>query len=316
MQMVTVSVIIPTCNRAHIISRAIRSVLSQSYFDFELIIVDDASQDGTEQVVKRFCDPRIAYSRNKVRLGAGASRNRGIRLAKGEYVAFLDDDDEWLPTKLSKQTSLLSKLPKSVAVVYTACSVLGENGKAFGVFSPRCEGYIFDELKERYCIGATSTVMLRKEVFDKVGGFDEELPYNEDWDMWLRIARYYEFRCILQPLVNYYVSTTSMSKNAAAKIRGIELFFSKHGQYFSSKKTRSSYYFLMGDALCLGGDVSAGRRYFLQAILCDMNNPNYMLHMALSVMGCTIFNKLHQILAGLNAPGIGTTRRILGIGYP
>jgi hypothetical protein len=107
-----------------------------------------------------------------------------------------------------------------------------------------------------------------------------------------------------------------LSRNAPARIRGIELFFSKHKQHFSSKKTRSIYYFSMGDALCLGGDVSAGRRYFLQAILCDMSNPNYMLHAALSVMGYTIFNKLHQILAGLNAPGIGTTRRILGIGYP
>lgn len=316
MQMVTVSVIIPTYNRAQVISRAIRSVLSQTYSDFELIIVDDASKDGTEEVVKRFRDPRITYFRNRVNMGGNAARNRGIRLAKGKYVAFLDDDDEWLPTKLSKQTSLLSKLPRSVAVVYAGYKVLGESGRAFGVVSPRCEGYIFDELKERNCIGATSTAMVRKEVFDEVGGFDEELPYNEDWDMWLRVARYHEFRYVLQPLVNYYLSTISLSRNAPARIRGIELFFSKHKQHFSSKKTRSIYYFSMGDALCLGGDVSAGRRYFLQAILCDMSNPNYMLHAALSVMGYTIFNKLHQILAGLNAPGIGTTRRILGIGYP
>lgn len=312
--MVTVSVIIPTYNRAHTIGRAILSVLFQTYSDFELIVVHDVSKDGTEEALKKFCDSRVVYIKNETKVGVSAARNMGIQLAKGEYIAFLDDDDEWLPTKLSKQISLLSKLPKSVAVVYTGYNVLSENGKAIGGASQTCEGHIVDELRKRNCIGATSTAMVRKEAFDNVGGFDEELAYNEDWDMWLRVARHYEFRYVSQQLVNYYVSATSLSRNVPQKIRGIELFFSKNKQDFSTGKAKSVYYFLMGDALCLGGNMSGGRRYFLEAILYDMVNPNYILHGALSIMGRSVFNRLHQVLADLNAPTIVATRRKLGIG--
>lgn len=99
----TVSVVIPTYNRAHLVGRAIQSVLNQTYQDFEIIVVDDGSTDNTEEVVKSFNDPRIRYIRHDQNRGGSAARNTGIKMARGEYIAFQDSDDEWLPEKLESR---------------------------------------------------------------------------------------------------------------------------------------------------------------------------------------------------------------------
>ncbi len=112
----TVSVIIPTYNRANLVSRAIKSVLNQTYQDFEIIVVDDCSEDNTEEIVKSFNDSRIRYIKHKKNKGGSAARNTGIKRARGKYIAFLDDDDEWLPSKLEKQIMLFEKLSKHYGV--------------------------------------------------------------------------------------------------------------------------------------------------------------------------------------------------------
>ena len=109
-----VSVIIPTYNRAHLVGRAIRSVLNQTYQDFEIIVVDDGSTDNTEEVVKSFNDPRIRYIRHEKNRGGSAACNTGIRAARGEYIAFQDSDDEWLPEKLEKQMQVFENTPTGV----------------------------------------------------------------------------------------------------------------------------------------------------------------------------------------------------------
>lgn len=112
-----VSVVIPTHNRSSLLRRAIQSVLDQTYQDFEIIVVDDASTDDTEAVVKGFADERIRYVRHSENRGEAASRNTGIRLAKGEYIAGHDDDDVWLPPKLEKQVKAFEKASPKVGVV-------------------------------------------------------------------------------------------------------------------------------------------------------------------------------------------------------
>lgn len=114
----TVSVIIPTYNRAHLLGRAIQSVLAQTYEDFEIIVVDDASTDVTEQVVKSFADDRINYIRHQKNKGGSSARNTGIKAAKGEFIAFLDSDDEWVPKKLEKEINRLQTLSNEVGVFY------------------------------------------------------------------------------------------------------------------------------------------------------------------------------------------------------
>ena len=123
----TVSVIIPTYNRAHLVDRAIQSVLNQTYKDFELIIVDDGSTDNTEDIIKEFQkkDERIKYIRHEENRGGSAARNTGIKAAKGEYIAFLDSDDEWLPIKLGRQISEFTNKSK-IALVYTGRIIIEE----------------------------------------------------------------------------------------------------------------------------------------------------------------------------------------------
>ena len=129
--MPTVSIIIPTYNREQLLGRAIKSVLAQTYQDFELIIVDDGSTDNTERLVKSFNSEKTRYIRHRKNKGPAAARNTGIRSAKGDYIAFQDSDDEWMPEKLEKQMRAFTTAPPEVGVVYTSYYSTINKGKRF-----------------------------------------------------------------------------------------------------------------------------------------------------------------------------------------
>jgi glycosyltransferase involved in cell wall biosynthesis len=181
----TVSVIIPTYNRAGMLKEAIDSVLDQDYSDFELIVVDDGSIDETPQIlncyggkIKHICQ------RNQ---GVSAARNRGIATASGRYMAFLDSDDLWLPGKLTIQTDFLRSTPE--ALICQTEEIWIRNGVRV---NPRerhqkYSGMIF-ERSLALCLVSPSAVMVRRGLFDKFGLFDESLPACEDYDMWLRVS--------------------------------------------------------------------------------------------------------------------------------
>jgi len=124
-----VSVIIPTYNRANFLRSAIQSVLNQTFKDFEVIVVDDASTDNTRQLIHEFVDDRICYIAHNKNRGGSASRNTGIESSKGKFIAFLDDDDMWMPTKLEKQLLLVNMNPE-ISVVYTGARIIDKDGKA------------------------------------------------------------------------------------------------------------------------------------------------------------------------------------------
>ena len=143
----TVSVIIPTRNRYSFVPRAIQSVLNQTYQDFEVLVVDDASDDHTDEIVKGFSDERITYIHHEVKRGGSAARNTGIKFSKGEFIAFLDDDDQWLPEKLQCQMHLLSNSPTVVGAIYTGvlkCST--SKDQVLKEIVPTKRGMIFREL--------------------------------------------------------------------------------------------------------------------------------------------------------------------------
>ena len=181
-----VSIIIPTYNRRDFLREAIRSVLEQSFRDFELIVVDDGSDDGTREMIQREFPGLLTYLYQENQ-GVSRARNRGLKLAQGEFVAFLDSDDLWLPRKLERQMAFMQSQPKA-QICYTdeiwirrgvRVNPKKKHAKYSGWIYPRCLPL---------CIISPSSALMRRGLLEEVGGFDEELPVCEDYDLWLRIS--------------------------------------------------------------------------------------------------------------------------------
>lgn len=200
-----VSVVIPTHNRAELVVRAIRSVLAQTYRNLECIVVDDASTDHTSDAVCTMPDSRLIYLRHQQAKQASATRNTGIAAAKGEYIAFLDDDDEWSPEKLVKQVALLQALPATVGMVYCWMDYYSDQGLV-SHHHPMLKGGIFAQVLDTQPIGNSSTLLVRRAAIDHVGGFDETLPRGNDGDFIRRICRDFDVDLVPEVLVRAYVA--------------------------------------------------------------------------------------------------------------
>jgi len=222
-----VTVIIPTFNRASILGRAIRSVLGQTYQDWELLVVDDASTDDTEKVVRSFSDRRIKYLRHDQNRRVSAARNTGIRSAQGEYVSFLDDDDEWLPEKLAKELEVFRNSDPGVGLVYTGKTVFDEHGRVLQVRMPTQSGWVYDAMLDRHFIGSPSRVTVRKQVLDRVAGFDETFVNCQDYDLWLRVAKVSKIACVPHCLVKRYLLSNQMSASLRNICEGWEHILTK-----------------------------------------------------------------------------------------
>ena len=196
-----VSVIVPTYNRADRLERALNSIVSQTYQDFELIVVDDGSTDKTYQLMKSF--PKAQYFYIKKNSGVSKARNVGLAFAKGELICFLDSDDLWKEKKIQIQ-SLWLENNKDSQICYTD-EIWVRNGVRVNPMNRhrKYSGDIF-----RHCLGlcivSPSSVMIRAKLFDEIGNFDESLPACEDYDLWLRIASKYAFHFIEEPLIIKY----------------------------------------------------------------------------------------------------------------
>jgi len=240
----TVSVIIPTYNRAHLVGRAIRSVLNQTYQDFEIIVVDDGSTDNTEEVVKGFNDGRIRYIRHDKNKGGAAARNTGIKVARGEYIAFLDSDDEWLARKLEKQMALFETSDSRVGVIYCRWYVVDDDAGFVKQDKDQalCRGHIWHTLLEGSCAIFTPLAIVRRECFENCGGFDESLPSYQDLDLWLRIAQYYHFDFVNEPLVVMHNRLRGkITTDVDAKLEGRRLIHRKWGPIIKEQLGERAY---------------------------------------------------------------------------
>lgn len=184
------SVVIPSYNRLEFLKVAVRSVLKQTYRDLELIISDDGSDDGTRAFINSIPDGRIKYIFNENR-GVSAARNRALEIAEGEYIAFLDSDDRWLPEKLETVDSAIFSNPEYA--IFHTLEKWNKNGKHLNQKKKHLKksGNIF-----KYCLGicgvSISTAVVNREVFNDIGYFDETLPACEDYDFWVRTSLRYE----------------------------------------------------------------------------------------------------------------------------
>ena len=195
------SVIIPCHNRSESLHRALKSVFAQTYTNFEVIIVDDGSTDDTAQLIhNHFPQCVYIYQTNK---GVSSARNAGIAQAKGEWIAFLDSDDEWLPTKLQIQLQAATNCP--VHKIIHTDEIWIRNGKRVNPMRKHQKygGWIFEKCLP-LCAISPSSVMIQRQVFHRVGLFDESLPACEDYDLWLRVCSLYPVHFIEKALVIKY----------------------------------------------------------------------------------------------------------------
>ena len=289
-----VSITIPTYNRAHLLGRAIQSVLDQTYQDFEIIVVDDGSTDRAEEVVKSFDDERVRYIRHEVNKGCAAARNTGIKAARCEYIAFQDSDDEWLPDKLEKQMKVFEKVSPKVGVVYTGFWRIKNDKKTYIPSSKvsQKEGDIHKTLLKGNFVSPPA-VVVKRECFKRAGMFDEELSPLEDWELWIRISKYYQFKFIDDPLVISYHQPDSISANQNAVFRARRLILEKHFEDIKeNRQFLTSHYFSIGVALCSCGELGQGRGYLVKAVMAYPLNIRSLLLTFISLFGQGAFNKV------------------------
>ncbi|MBN1217552.1 MAG: glycosyltransferase family 2 protein [Anaerolineae bacterium] len=205
----SVSIIIPTHNMARFIGEAIKSVLAQTFQDFEIIVVDDASTDNTAQVISKIQDSRLNYLFHQKNRGPSAARNTGIGAAKGEFIALLDADDLWLPTKLCKQLSLFQQDP-NLGIVYCGAYEVDTTSQILRKYIPqkawpKAGAEAFERIARRddFIIAPLSSMTMRKACFDEVGLFDEQIVQAEEWDWTFRIAYKWNINFVPEPLVYY-----------------------------------------------------------------------------------------------------------------
>jgi glycosyltransferase involved in cell wall biosynthesis len=205
-----VSVIIPTYNREKIITRAIDSVFAQTYRDFEIVVLDDGSQDNTRAVAQAY-GPKVHYfyQDNK---GIAGARNAGMHQTAGDYIAFLDSDDYWLPGKLEQQMALFSQHPE-YGMVGCQCGSVQIDGTYREKNRPGKSGWILYDLFNKNFI-RTSSAVITRACLEKVGGFDETLREGEEYDYWLRIAAEFAIGFINEPLTVYVDNTDGMSTDS------------------------------------------------------------------------------------------------------
>ena len=293
----TVSVVIPTHNRAELLKRAINSVLRQTFEDFELIVVDDASSDNTPEVVESINDSRIRYVRLKKNSGGPVARNTGIKKARGEFIALLDDDDEWLPNRLELQIEKFEGLEKDVGVVYGGFYYVSQDtGEILGKRIPRYRGNVYAHFLKENFVGSP-TLLIRRECFKKAGLFDPKLKSSQDWDMWLRIAKYYKFDYVPAVVAKYYVHGHQITFNMEKYISGRERFVWKYPDIYKNPQILSIHLSQMGLLLLLSGNAEKGIRYLVKSIaMAPLNVENYrkLLELAIDSRSVEYIKKILQ----------------------
>jgi glycosyltransferase involved in cell wall biosynthesis len=212
-----VSVILPTYNRAALIGPAVQSVLTQTFADLELWVIDDGSTDETRAIVAAIGDPRLHYHRLHRNRGQAVARNEGLRRARGEYVAFQDSDDRWAPGKLERSMEVLRSACPKIGGVYCDMLRVWRDGRVTYHRSPTLtRGRWIDPATgwyQVYMLGIQAS-LIRRRCLDAVGHFDERLHHLEDMELFMRLSRAYELVRIGEPLVDY-VQTSGVTEAMA-----------------------------------------------------------------------------------------------------
>lgn len=291
-----VSVVIPTCNRPELLSRAIRSILAQTYQDFEIIVIDDGLKERAENAILAFGDSRIRYVKNEISLGGSGARNRGIADARGEYVAFLDDDDEWLSEKLAKHVTAYERA--GAGVVFNGVSFVGRPDRS--QLLPDEEGPVDALARTLYrCYIWTSALSVRRTLLLEEQ-FDPTFPKNQEWDLEIRLAQKTKFFAINEPLtvINILEEHEHLGGkgNLSNIIKGFELLLSKHAALYSiHPKSLARQTFKLGTLYREYGDYRAMQGAFFRAWMAAPGNFTYARHALVAFCGKKFYEWTHDL---------------------
>lgn len=276
-----ISIILPTYNRFEYLKKAINSILIQSYQNFEILVIDDCSSDKTEKSINSFSDKRIRYLKNRINLGHSKSRNIGIRNALGEYIAFIDDDIEWFPEKLSIQIEILKNSHNDVGGVFTSYykiwdkkrRLLPENGGVIPGLT------FFDSLLYENFID-TPALLIKKQCIEKCGVFDENMKCFVDWDLSIRIAKEFKLEFIKKP---QYLSNdlpgSVTRQSSRIRAHNLEYVLNKFYKDISkNKKIESIHTARIGLLYVLAGDVVKARQFLIKSIKSSFNLKTLLIY--------------------------------------
>jgi GT2 family glycosyltransferase len=222
-----VSVVIPTRNRRELLTLALASALGQRGVDVEAIVIDEGSTDETPAMLASLGDPRVRVIRHEVALGKSAARNRGIAEARGEWVAFLDDDDLWAPDKLHRQLEALQASGRRWA--YTGAVNITEDHRIIGGAPPRSAEEVSEGLPRVNAVpGGCSSVIVHRSALSP-HGFDGSYRLCEDWDLWIRLARGGPAAAVTDPLVAYRIHSGNSSADTRRLVEELEMIEQRYG---------------------------------------------------------------------------------------
>lgn len=277
-----VSIIIPTFNRDKFIGAAVESILEQTYQDFEIIIVDDGSTDRTAEVIRLFPADKLIYI-YQTNCGRSNARNYALSIARGRYIAFLDSDDLYLPGKLELQVNYMTEHPE-VDMIYTSAYCMDENGNSINHhYDAKVSGRIYKDIAFFVPVTITlPTVMVRRKVFDKVGGFDEKMERFEDTDMWRRISKHFFIGAIAESTckLRTHRDNSLISQDPQKIVKAVDYYASKIFRddadvgIITLRKGVSTLYQYYGYALLTQSKwASLGRALLYKALACWPLSP-------------------------------------------
>jgi glycosyltransferase involved in cell wall biosynthesis len=270
----SVSVVLPTRDRLELLRRAVTSVRTQSERDFELIIIDDASTDGTGQFLTGLADrdPRVRAYRNAAPRGGAGSRNEGIEHARAAWIAFMDDDDEWLPEKLLLQLRELRSNPTAVAC---SCSYVlrDSSGASRTVRVP--PHVALRQLLVGNVLGGSSMCMCSADVLRQIGGFDEKLQSAQDLDLWVRLRQQGQVVACAESLVIHWAHRGArITSNMRSQHLGARRFYFKHRKFMDASLRRQRVCF---NCFIMSRQITRGWRHRYRYLLLSMLNSSLHL---------------------------------------
>ncbi len=272
--MPAVSIILPFFNRAHTLHRCLTSIQAQTFQDWELIAVDDASTDGSAAVLTEACDARIRLIRHERNRGPGAARNTALAAAKGDFIALIDSDDEWMPGKLQAQIGKL----RAGECDLCGCEYLlvDEKGERRVSLPPPPSSWR-EVLHTRCELGNGTTLVVARRVVDEIGGFDEALRLYEDWDWVLRMVQRFRYDVVREPLARIHFSGLRSARNFAD---GAEHFLRKHDAELATggeeyrRRLRAKHFEFVAASAFENREYLLGCRYLLRSFAeCPRQNP-------------------------------------------